>query len=143
ATEGLSHPEAFIRARALALWQQQGESAASDIASMIEGESALDELDLIGQARLAGSTRRLLEHFLQPKWFQTPAVLGHAKLFFDDFEAKSEGRSDAKGKVRSANDESPAETPPLPPSPFLLPPADPRLREYLCYVLLDFVTVDP
>jgi len=123
ATEGLSHPEAFIRARALALWQQQGESAASDIASMIEGESVLDELDLIGQARLTRSTRLLLEHFLHPKWFQTPAVLGHAKLFFDDF------RPAAK---RVAVDECSG-----------LNFSDPKLREYVCYLLLDFVTADP
>jgi len=121
ATEGLSHPETFIRARALSLWQNQKQEAHPAIARMIEGVEALDGLDLIGQQRLAKNTRRLLEQFLQPKWFQTPAVLAHAKLFFDDFAPKDEVST----------------------SSFALPSADSKLREYLCYVLLDFVTADP
>ncbi len=57
ATEGLSHPEAFIRARALALWQDQREAAAAPITAMIEGAPALDELDLLGQMRLTPAQR--------------------------------------------------------------------------------------
>ena len=122
ATDGVSHPEAFIRARSLVLWQEQAGQAAAPISAMIEGAAALDELDVLGQARLTKATRRLLEYFLQPKWFQTPAVLGHAKLFFDDF------------KPAAAKD------------PALLQDltfSDAKLREYLGYVLLDFVSVDP
>lgn len=122
ATEGLSHPEAFIRARALALWQGNAEAAAEPIRAMIEGNAALGELDLIGQQWITQATRRLLEYLLQPKWFQTPTVLGHARLFFDGFEP------------------APARDPALLEG---LKFAEPKLREYLCYVLLDFVTVDP
>ncbi len=122
ATEGMSHPEAFIRARALALWQEQGDGAATPIADMIEGTTALDELDLIGQTRLRRDTRRLLEYFLQPKWFQTTAVLGHAKLFFDDFQPSATRDVSLFDSLKFT---------------------DPKLREYLCYLLLDFVTADP
>lgn len=121
-TEGLSHPEAFIRARALALWQAQRHEAHPHISKMIEGTESLDNLDLIGQTRLVKSTRGFLEQFLQPDWFQTPAVLGHAKLFFDDF------------RPAGAKDFSSLEA---------FKALDARTREYLCYVLLDFVTVDP
>src|SRR6266568_1718606 len=86
ATEGVSHPEAFIRARALALWQEQRSDSTEQISAMIEGAATLEELDLIGQRRLTVATRRLLQCLLRPKWFQTPATLGHAKLFFDDFQ---------------------------------------------------------
>jgi hypothetical protein len=137
ATTELSHPEAFIRARALALWQQQSESAAGDIAGMIEGQSALDELDLLGQSKLTKGTRRLLEDFLQPKWFQTPAVLGHAKLFFDDFRPGDRGVDKATKleplHVGCYNKDEYAG----------LNFSDPKLREYVCYLLLDFVTADP
>ncbi len=122
ATEGLSHPEAFIRARALALWRDQGEEATPKIGEMIEGADALDELDLIGQTRLTAATRKLLECFLRPKWFQTRAVLDHAKLFFDDFRP-------ASGKDTISLDG--------------LKFNDAKLREYFCYVLLDFVAADP
>lgn len=122
ATEGLSHPEAFIRARALALWQAQQDGSVADIASMIEGATALDELDLIGQTRLTRDTRRVLEYFLQPKWMQTPAVLGHAKLFFDNFQPAATREAAALEGLKCS---------------------DAKLREYYCYLLLDFVTADP
>ena len=122
ASEGLSHPESFVRARALLLWHQQPENAAAQISKMIEGKVALDDLDLIGQLRQSNNTRRLLEQFLQPKWFQTAAVLGHAKLLFADFmPAVARDHS-----ILSA-----------------LKFGDPKLCEYLGYVLLDFATVDP
>jgi hypothetical protein len=120
-TEGISHPEAFIRARSLSLWLNKPDKAASEIAKMIEGVAGLDDLDLIGQSKLAHETRKILESFLCPKWFQTPAVIGHARLFFDDFRP-----ADAASK----------------PSDFDLNLRDSKLREYLCYVLLDFVTAD-
>lgn len=122
ATEQVTHPEAFIRARALKLWQEQPAEAAAHIARMIEGVTTLEELDLTGQVRQTKNTRRLLEQFLQPKWFQTPTVLGHAKLFFPDFQP-------AKAKDDAIISE--------------FKQTDSKLREYLCYVLLDFVTVDP
>ena len=122
ATEGVSHPEAFIRARALALWKEQGADAALGISRMIEGAATIEELDLIGQRRMTAATRRLLQYLLQPKWFQTPATLGHAKLFFDDFQP-------AKNDDASLGEE--------------LKLGDTTLREYFCYVLLDFAKADP
>src|SRR5206468_8641600 len=89
ATDGVSHPEAFIRARALDLWQKQQGGAAAQISAMIEGAAALEELDLVGQKRITAATRQLLECLLRPKWFQTPATLGHARLFFADFQPAS------------------------------------------------------
>jgi predicted SprT family Zn-dependent metalloprotease len=122
ATEGLSHPETFIRARSLALWQEYGKEAEGRIREMIEGVSALEELDLLGQGRLTAATKRLLEYLLRPKWFQTPAVLGHAKLFFEDFHPANGGNAAIPEGLKFT---------------------DGRLREYLCYVLLDFTKADP
>ena len=122
ATEGLSHPEAFIRARSLALWRERGDDATVTISDMIEGTMALDELDLIGQARLTNHTRRFLEYLLQPKWFQTTATLGHAKLFFADFQPVNTRDASVLDGFKFS---------------------DTKLREYFCYLLLDFVTADP
>ncbi len=80
------------------------------------------QLDLIGQRRLALGTRRLLEYLLSPKWFQTPAVLGHAKLFFADIQPAPARNSALLDGLEFS---------------------DRGLREYLGYVLLDFVTADP
>jgi hypothetical protein len=121
-TAELSHPEAFIRARALALWSGAAEDASGQISQMIEGTATLDELDLLGQVHFSAVTRNLLEQFLRPKWFQTNAVLGHARLFFDDF--------------------TPARTPD---ESYLsdLRFADPKLREFISFLLLDFAVADP
>lgn len=119
-TAELSHPEAYIRARALELWAAGEPNTHDQIIAMIEGAAALDDLDLLGQVRLSKLTRHLLETFLQPKWFQTEAVLGQAKLFFPDFQpSKNVNPLDLKSLT------------------------DPKLRDYLCYVLLDFVVADP
>jgi hypothetical protein len=121
-TEGLSHPEAYIRARALQLWMEEQPDAEKQISAMIEGSAALDELDLVGQVRLSTTTRRLLEHFLRPKWIQTNAVLAHAQMFFPDFQPAVEK---------------------FPWPEELLDLSDAKLREYVCFTLLDFVTADP
>jgi hypothetical protein len=121
-TEELSHPEAFIRARALALWAEDQAGAVEQISGMIEGAAALDELDLAGQVRLTDLTRRLLAEFLRPKWFQTEAVMGHAKLFFEGFRPAGSRDDTLAGDLNFT---------------------DAKIREYLCYVLLDFVVADP
>ncbi len=115
---GLSHPEAFIRAGALQLWSTNDSGVDAKIAEMIEGTVAFDELDVLGQAKLTDETRAFLKAFLHPKWFHTDSVLGHAKLFFDDFQP-------GKG----ANYE--------------LQLDEPRLKDYFCFLLLDFACVDP
>jgi predicted SprT family Zn-dependent metalloprotease len=120
-TEGLSHPESFIRARALALWQEGPGNAEAQISEMIEGKADIDGLDVIGQVRFASATRTLLQHLLRPKWFQTPAVLAHAKFFFEDF-AVDDGLAAQLPKILTSGDA--------------------RLQEYLCFVLLDFVRAD-
>jgi hypothetical protein len=120
-TEGISHPESFIRVRSLALWANKSEKAAERVAKMIEGASALDELDLIGQIRLAATTRRFLEHFLSPKWFQTPVVIGHARLFFDNFRPAAPTDTSAYSELDLS---------------------DTKLREYVSYLLLDFALID-
>jgi hypothetical protein len=120
-TDGITHPEAYIRARALRLWHEKGEAAAAEIEDMIQGGLSLGRLDLLGQRRVAAVTRRVIEALLVPHWMRSEAVVAHARLFFDDFTAVE------------------AEPAPL---EHELETADKDLRDYLCYVMLDFVAVD-
>ena len=122
ATENLTHPEMFIRARALALWARDDPDAERETTSMVQGVRSIEQLDLLGQRALTEQTRELLQHFLAPKWFQTDAVLGHAKMFFEDFKPS---------RARNGFDPGTFKT------------DDRKLREYWCYVLLDFVVADP
>src|SRR5262249_40574898 len=101
-----------------------GREADQEIRRMIEGTFSLNTLDLLGQQRLTGLTRRLVCLLLAPKWFRTESVLGQARLYFNDFQPAGPGETD-KTLVEE------------------LAMTDERLRDYLCYILLDFAAVDP
>ncbi len=122
-TEGISHPEAYIRAHVLQLWHTQDTEVNSRIAELIEGRPALDELDLTAQMRVMRVTRRLIDSLLAPKWLQTDVVLAHAKLFFDGYEPPSKSSKD--DQLRAQIEDS-----------------DDALQNYYCYVLLDFAYAD-
>jgi Zn-dependent protease with chaperone function len=122
-TEGLSHPEAFIRARAVKLWADHDPTADCKIQEMLEGRLMLSNLDLLAQQKVAGATRRLLDVLLSHRWIQTEPVLAHARLFFEEYVPP----------------ENPLEDPALAQD---LRTDDRPMQDYYCYVLLDFVTSD-
>ncbi len=122
-TEGITHPEGFIRARALRLWAETNSEAAVAISAMIESKSELSELDLLAQLRVATWTRKLIDRLLTPKWFQTDLVRAYAKLYFEDFEFGASSTS-----INSLKEDLPLDAK--------------SLVDYCCFVLLDFVTAD-
>lgn len=126
-TEGLDHPESYIRARALKLWLELGEDATPAIAAMIESPLSLVDLDLLGQKRIACLTRRLFDELLAPRWFRSERVLAHARSFFDDFG--SSPREATNGQVDKSLYVD-------------IETRDASLQDYYCYLLLDFATVD-
>lgn len=120
----LSHPENFIRARAIQLWHNEPQTAEKEIIRMIEGITNLDQLDILKQIELSKLTRKFLQLFLKPKWFRTSAVVSQASQFFPDFAADDE----------------------LLISPELVEQIETShisIKEYLCYLMLDFILVDP
>lgn len=122
--ENLTHPEAYIRARALSLWEEKGDASDPDVARMLEGTPALGALDLVHRRRLEALTRELITAYLAPEPLRTEAVLGHARRFFPDFgpEARHDGDLD---DLRE-----------------LLGGCDPSVRDYFCYVILDLVVAE-
>ncbi len=122
-TEELTHPEAFIRARAIELWSNDTGGADPETKRMIEGSLTMNELDVLGQQRLTEITKKLIGSFLRPSWFQTDLVLGHARFFFDDLP------SEPAVALESMDIDE-------------IEGCDTHLRQYLAYVILDFATVD-
>ena len=122
-TEGLSHPEAFIRARSLKLWSDNDPQCHASIQEMLEGRPALNNLDLLAQRRVAELTRRLINGLLSHRWMQSAPVLAHARLFFEDYAPPADRRDDAVLAEDLRTDDVP-------------------LQDYYSYVLLDFVTAD-
>lgn len=122
-TDGTTHPEGFIRARALDLWGQTGPDATAEIERMIQGTPELERLDLLGRQAVSAITRETIASLLRPAWFHTETALGHARLFFADF-APPTGPSEVAAVAAA------------------VARWDKPLQDYLCYVLLDFATVD-
>jgi len=123
-SEEFSHPETFLRAKALSLYASDPEGAAEGIARLLEGQIELDALDLIRRVELTELSRDIVDHLLAPRWFRTAAVIGHARLLFDDYDVKVPARTAAQ--IAEAMGEY-GET----------------VHDYLSYLMLDFVAVDP
>lgn len=121
-TTGVSHPENFIRARAIWLWHTKGHEAEPVIKQMIEGHANLDELDLFRQHQVSFITENLIMLLLQPRWMQSPQTIALGKQYFGELQLGS-----------------------LPDKTTLLPQvedAHDNIKDYLAYVLYDFATAD-
>lgn len=82
---GHSHPEVFMRARALRLWCEAAPDAETWLATALEGPLSLDKLDLLGQQRLCGLTQRVISQLLRPRCLRSDGMLAHARRFFPEF----------------------------------------------------------
>ncbi|HWK06179.1 MAG TPA: M48 family metalloprotease [Puia sp.] len=135
-----THPENFIRTRALGLWFEKQEAAEPEIARMIEGLPDLDRLDIFSQKELAALTRDFLSYYLRPKWFQSPLVISLARQYFPDhpWEGPVAPRTQPVGQGRKDDDEG---------RPGLIAAkiaaAHASVKEYFAYLLLDFALADP
>lgn len=121
-TSGISHPENFIRARAIWLWHSKGNEAEPIIKQMIEGNVNLEELDIFRQHQIASITEQFIQLLLQPKWMQTPQTIALGKQYFGNLQLNK--APDKLGLVTQVEN------------------VHNNLRDYLAYVLYDFSTVD-
>ena len=121
-TNGISHPENFIRARAIWFWHSKKTEAATAIRQMMEGHVSIDELDLFQQQELSKITRQVLELLLHPNWMRTAHTLALAKQYFTDLSNK-----ETIDTVSLASQ---------------IEPLHSNLKDYLAYVLFDFTNAD-
>lgn len=124
-TEGLTHPELFIRVRAIQMMElaaNEPERYQDEIQKLIQGNPSIDELDMLSQHALTEHTRLFLLHHLQPAWLRTDAIMGHVGYFFPDLDF-------------TAHNAQPFE--------YDLINAHPKTREYFSYLLTDIIATDP
>ncbi len=116
-SRGLTHPEEFIRAWALAHWNADGDP--KKLAAIVDGPVELETLDLVQQVSLTDATKRVIAAALAPPFMRTEATLTHARRFFP--EVSFDG-----------------------PQPSLegLPRGGSSLDEYYAYLLLDLALAD-
>jgi Zn-dependent protease with chaperone function len=123
-TSGISHPENFIRAKAITHWKENAATADDLIIPIIEGTINIDQLDIFRQRELSAFTKQFLQLYLKPKWFRSPLVTGLAKQYFTDFHWDEEAiLTPALIEQLAASHNS--------------------VKDYLGYVLLDFMLADP
>ncbi len=123
-----THPENFIRTRALRLWHEQREAATAAITRMIEGLPGLDQLDLFTRQQLSDLTREFLQEYLRPEWIRSTLVIALERQYFPD-KAGSPGRESGTREPVQLQE--------------TIASLHPDIRTYFGYVLLDFALVDP
>lgn len=87
---GYSHPESFLRARALELWWQGSDSVEDWIEKRLHGPLSIEALDLLRQRALTQTTRAFLGHFISPDGDPDSPVLTQVRRYFPDFAPAAE-----------------------------------------------------
>ena len=132
-SEGLSHPELFIRAKALDLLAADPPGI-GQTELLVRGQIDAKRLDILGQQALSAISRKLVDRLLTPPFMRNDYTLNLAERYFpgygeddvetldgDDAQSKAEAirlKAEVTGTAKSCH-------------------------EYFAYLLLDFATVDP
>jgi hypothetical protein len=132
-SEGLSHPELFIRAKSLDLLAADPPRI-GQTELLVRGPIDAKRLDILGQQALSALSRKIVERLLTPSFMRNDYTANLAERYFpgfgeggieaidgDDAEAKSEAKELKAGVAATAK----------------------SCHDYFAYVLLDFATVDP
>lgn len=122
-SSGVSHPETYIRAIALADWARDKEAADVRLPELVEGDVRLERLDLLAQRKLTDLTRAMIQQFLAADWVKSEEVEAHARAFFPDLDITLRPPEDMALTALSETSDD--------------------VRDYLASVLLDFAAADP
>lgn len=123
ASSGETHPELYIRAKALQLFKASPSTAEAEIVKWIEGKMNLESVDIFLQQQLTADTKFLLSLLTKPKWMRTETVHALCCRYFAGFNYDDSALlHQEKRKVFMDYSES--------------------IGRYFAYVLLDFVWAD-
>lgn len=81
-----THPEIFVRARALRLWSESRPEAESWLHEALRGPLSIEALDIVAQQQAVRLTRRVLAQLLRRPFLRSEAMLAHMRRFFPDFQ---------------------------------------------------------
>lgn len=121
-SEGTTHPEIFLRARALDKWWTGDPGADAWIEDKLRGKMSLQSLDLLRQRDLTELTRAFLGDFVRALPLRSDAVTAQARRYFPDIE----DREDAFDPHAIAEDR-----------------IDDSTRDYFIALMLDCAFADP
>ena len=122
-SNGETHPELYIRAKALYLYKENAATAEIQLSALIEGKMSLETIDLFFQQQLTEDTRFLLSIVTKPRWMRTETIHALCCRYFSGFNYNNNAiLTQEKRKAFLAYTES--------------------IARYFSYVLLDFVWAD-
>jgi Zn-dependent protease with chaperone function len=127
-TQGLSHPEIYIRVRALAEWHRGSPGVGAEIERMLAGPFQLERPALLDQVRAELLTRDVIRLVLEPAFMRSETVQAHARLFFPDADLPGSPEVGRAASAERLGEE--------------LAGASPSLQDYVSYLLLDFAAAD-
>jgi hypothetical protein len=125
-SDAATHPELFIRARALRLWCEAGAEEArvaqadAWLRAVLEGSLRTESLDMTAQLKLAALTRRVIARFLRPRPLRSQTLLALAHRFFDDLAPTDDADVTLPEEIAAA----------------------PGTHDYVAALLLDFAVAD-
>jgi Zn-dependent protease with chaperone function len=119
---GTSHPELYIRAKALANRAAMDQATfEASLVPLIEGMTDIDNLDIFGQKSLQDQTVTLINAYTRHSANRSESILAHAKHFDPKFRWPTKATEIL----------------------FAVPGTTVETRDYFSYVLLDLATCDP
>lgn len=93
-SKGLSHPEIYLRARALQLWWEESPGLDQWLQKHLHGPLSLEALDLLGQSKLTQMTRAFLARFMAEIDEQSDEITTQLRAVFPDFGRQEEPQLD-------------------------------------------------
>lgn len=93
-SRGMSHPEAYLRARALQLWWADDPDLPAWLEKQLQGPLSIEALDLLGQSRLTEMTRGFLARFMAELAVASEEIDTQLRAVFPDFGRSVEAALD-------------------------------------------------
>ncbi|MRX39449.1 M48 family metalloprotease [Flavobacterium sp. LC2016-23] len=123
-SNGETHPENFIRAKALEIFEKDNSGYYSKTEKIISGKTDLHQLNLFNKKLVFDTTKELISIILKPKWAQSEYCHALYKQYFANSAIRTDAFIDAVFKLKIENSRK-------------------NLKEYYAYVMLDFALCDP
>lgn len=120
---GETHPENFIRAKALEIFEKDNANYYSKTEKIISGKTDLHQLNLFSKKLVFDITKELISIILKPKWAQSEYCTTLYKQYFSNSDKKTDAFIDDAFKLKIENSKK-------------------NLKEYYAYVMLDFALCD-
>ncbi len=89
-SQGVTHPEAYLRARAVQLWWSGDPDLSHWLEKHLHGPLSIEALDLLGQARLTQMTRAFLARFMAELGEGSDEITTQLRAMFPDFGRQEE-----------------------------------------------------